>query len=162
MMQTCEQRIARSCRAILSSIEIGGDVTESIGMHDLLTGLEYFLPEVLAEVYPYWKSESLDGFFVYAARKTRVNEMVFMGLCVLISDQTVTPFHVSLRSPTAGDELEWMECRHGNRGDRKGGMDRVHYRKWNWRIFAGTDDPAESIDWAFRATFGKRVSDPKT
>ena len=57
---------------------------------------ELFLPRCLREVYPEWANESLDGLFVARATKTGPASAVFVGTCILISDQTVTPFAVEL------------------------------------------------------------------
>jgi len=58
--------------------------------------LELFLPRRLRERYPEWKRESLDGIFVARAVKTGARTAEFVGTCVLMTDQTVTPFVVEL------------------------------------------------------------------
>jgi hypothetical protein len=58
--------------------------------------MELFIPGVLRQRYPEWEKESLDGIFVARATKTSSAAAELMGTCILISDQTVTPFLVDL------------------------------------------------------------------
>ena len=83
----------------------------------MLSGLEFFIPQVLAEIHPEWKHESLDGFYPVVARKTGEGEAEIFGLCILISDQTTTPFHLRLQSSPSSDEVSWLECRLGEAGE---------------------------------------------
>ena len=48
---------------------------------------------VLKESYPEWESESLDGFFVAYACRTGPSTVEMYGTCILVTDQTCTPFH---------------------------------------------------------------------
>lgn len=63
---------------------------------DVCHSLELFLPRTLRVQYPEWEKESLDGIFVARATKTGARTAEFVGTCILISDQTVTPFSVEL------------------------------------------------------------------
>jgi hypothetical protein len=63
---------------------------------DVCYCLELFLPRMLRDKYPEWEKESLDGIFVARATKTGVGRAEFVGTCILISDQAVTPFSVEL------------------------------------------------------------------
>ena len=53
------------------------------------------------------------------------------GMCILITDQTLTPFHVGLRVAATADGIEWVHCRLGERAD--GGVLRVPYASTRWR-----------------------------
>jgi hypothetical protein len=63
---------------------------------DLSYMLELYIPELLSSRYPEWKNESLDGVFVTHARKMSLETVELAGMCILISDQTVTPFLIRL------------------------------------------------------------------
>lgn len=67
--------------------------------------LEFFLPELLLRSYPEWRWESLDGVFVARARKTGPFAVQLVGTCILISDQTVTPFMVDLATSPSGEAI---------------------------------------------------------
>ncbi len=58
--------------------------------------LEYLVPRLLARDHREWLGESLDGLYLSSARKSDSRSAVLTGLCILISDQTVTPFTLSL------------------------------------------------------------------
>jgi hypothetical protein len=120
-----------------------------------LTGLEFFLPQVLAEIYAEWNHESLDGILPQVARKTGNGEAEIFGLCILISDQTLTPLHVRLQVAASNDEISWLECRLGKHG--KNGMVRTPYSSSAAakRLHALGGKP-ELIDWVYKVTFGPR------
>lgn len=60
--------------------------------------LELFLPQLLSQKYPVWSGETLDGIFIVCAQKIDAGAAHLAGMCMLMSDQTVTPFslHVVL------------------------------------------------------------------
>lgn len=70
---------------------------------DICYSLELFIPGVLRQRYPEWEKESLDGIFVARATKTGAAAAELMGTCILISDQTVTPFLVDLKLSQKSD-----------------------------------------------------------
>jgi hypothetical protein len=121
----------------------------------VLVGLEYFLPSVLAELYPHWKGESFDGFFLSEASKTDARKAELRGVCILISDQTITPFHVRLKISQSEERIDWMECRVGKKGDGKGGMERILYSRWHGHLYSYLQKSLQPIDWAYKVTFGE-------
>jgi len=133
---------------------LGTDFPESPELRDVLNGLEFFLPPTLAEIYPYWKGESLDGFYLSEARKTHERSAWLRGVGVLISDQTLTPVDVCLRVSASEDEIEWMECRLGERGDGKGGMQRISYSDWQGHSFRVLRHASQVTDFVYKITFG--------
>jgi hypothetical protein len=151
-----ERRIARALRALLEGVEPGGALGETIQLLVVLGGLEYFLPQVLAEVYPHWKKGSLDGFFVSEAKKLADNQAELRGVCLLISDQSITPFHVQIQLSTSADEIEWMECRLGKRGEGAGGMERVPWSRWKGHTYSFLQDSLKPTGWAYAVTFGQK------
>jgi hypothetical protein len=70
---------------------------------NICCSLELFIPEVLRQRFPEWEKESLDGIFVARATKTGSGAAELMGTCILISDQTVTPFLVELELSQKAD-----------------------------------------------------------
>ena len=70
MASQAEQLVSRSLRTILASLPDGANIPDSKQFREGLSGLEFFLPGVLAEIYSFWKGESLDGIYPVLARKT--------------------------------------------------------------------------------------------
>ena len=157
MASRAEESISRSLRAILADLPNGACIGDSEQFEEVLSGLEFFLPhQVLSEVYPEWGGESLDGILPLVARKTGDGEAEILGLCILISDQTLTPLHVRLQVAVYTDEVSWLECKLGERG--KHGMVRTPYESSSAvakRLYA-LDGKADQIDWVYKVTFGKR------
>src|SRR5262245_546353 len=120
MASKAEEIASRRLRAILAGLPDGATIGDSPGFRDALSGLEWFLPTVLAEIHPEWTGESLDGIYAHVAQKTGEGEAEILGLCCLMSDQTLTPIHLRLRVSTTADEVSWLELRLGENGrDRK-------------------------------------------
>jgi hypothetical protein len=104
---------------------------------------------MLRVVHTYWKHESLDGVFHELAKKTDSRTARIAGYCILISDQTLTPYHVHLRYAADADELEWFDCRLGEvQGDN---MVRIPY---NHGIVRSVSDRLDSIQWKFHVGCG--------
>jgi hypothetical protein len=72
---------------------------------DLLLLLELYIPQLLSLKYPKWREESLDGFLLTKAQKIASGIAEFAGLCILISDQTVTPFFTRLTLDSPHDSI---------------------------------------------------------
>lgn len=116
------------------------------------------MPAVLREIHAFWKYESLDGVFHELARKTGPRQVEIAGLCILISDQTLTPYHVQLRFASSADEIEWLDCRLGEiRGDV---LVRVPYNSYFDRGgVRSVADRLRSIEWQFHVGFGDATID---
>lgn len=97
---------AEQLATYLESVEIGSGfvISPSAALCDIL---EFLIPRVLGECYPEWQKESLDGFFISSAVKKSEVSAELMGTCILISDQSVTPFRLdmSLSTPPASLRL---------------------------------------------------------
>ena len=61
MGSRAEEIASHRLRAILIGIPTGATIGDSPEFRDALTGLEWFLPEVLAEIHPEWTGETLDA-----------------------------------------------------------------------------------------------------
>jgi hypothetical protein len=159
MASRAEQSISRLLRAILTDLPNGANIVDSEQFRGVLSGLEYFVPEVLGEVHPEWNYEGLDGILPLVARKTRQGEAEIFGLCIIISDQTVTPIHLSLQVSSSVDAVSWLECRLGEAGPH--GMMRTPYELLNStskRLHA-LECRSDMIDWVYKVAFGERRPD---
>jgi hypothetical protein len=134
---------------------LGTDVIDSPELDEVLGDLECFLPSILAEVYSYWKNESLDGIFLSEARKIDSCKAELAGACILMSDQSVTLLNIRLKVSACEEKIEWMECRLGKRGEETGEMECIPYARWRHKALALARDPIESIDWVYKVTFGE-------
>lgn len=96
--------VATELRALVAGIPVGREFTVAPS-EDICSSLELFLPELLRSHHSEWVWESLDGVFVARARKTGDASVQLAGTCILISDQTVTPFLVDLELSTSGESV---------------------------------------------------------
>jgi hypothetical protein len=155
MASRAEEFASRSLRTILAGLPAGASIDGSEEFQRALDGLEFFLPAVPREVYPEWERESLDGFYPLFARKAGEREIELFGFCILISDQTLTPIHLRLLSPTS-DEVSWLELQLGESGAN--GMVRLPYPTEGMidKQLHALNKRAVTIAWVYQATFGKR------
>lgn len=149
------QRASRFLSAALAGLPVGADIPDSEELRAALVALEFFVPQVLGEIYPAWKHESLDGIIAHVAQKTAQRGAEIYGLFIIISDQTTTPMHLRLEISPAADEFSWFEIRVGELAGgkpvrEKWCLDAIPKRL---RALAGR---TEEIDWQFRVTFGER------
>ena len=155
MTSVTEQQLAQELRAVLSCVSVGGSIDESESLRDALTSLEVYIPAVLREIHDEWRYESLDGFYSTVARKTRDYELELVGLCILISDQTLTPLHIRLEISPDEDEIVWLECKLGEAG--RDGMVRIPYGSTRVGKLANADR-IKTIEWVYRVGFGEQSS----
>ena len=98
-----ELQLAANLTRLLEGLPIGAqfDVQPAA---DLCSTLERFLPRELVPQHPEWRGQGIDGFFIASAKKTGPGTAEFLGLCILIRDQRVTPFFVELElaGPSGG------------------------------------------------------------
>jgi len=155
MASKTEEIASCRLRAILAEIPCGETIRDSPKFRDALSGLEWFLPTVLAELHPEWTGESLDGIYPHIAQKTGEGEAEIIGLCILLSDQTLTPIHLRLQLSPTTDEVSWLELRLGEKGQQ--GMVRYPYPP-SGSIYKRLHAMRESSNhaWVYTVTFGKR------
>jgi len=147
---TPEERISRALRRAIEPLNDGADFLNTLELRRICYQLEYYLPSVLAEVYPHWKNESLDGIFFSEARRVNSEWAEFFGMCILISDQTVTPIYLRLKVVPLKDKIDAMECRIGQRGTSKGDMERVPFEQWRINPLATLANSMELVDWVYQ------------
>ena len=158
MASRAEQNVSRALRAILADLPTGADVLDSEQFRYVQSGLESFVPEVLREIHAEWHNESLDGFYPVVARKTETAEIEMVGLCILISDQTLTPIYLRFQIAPSADEVSWFECHLGERGKNGivrmpyGSLDKALHREYE-RLYL-LDGQDDTIDWVYKVTFG--------
>jgi hypothetical protein len=167
MTSKTEEILSRSLRAILADLPTEAIIPDrdSEQFRRFCEELQWFLPETLAGLHPEWCRESLDGLYPVVARKTAEREAEIFGLCLFISDQTLTPIHLRLQVAQAADALSWLECRVGERGvhvmRRKRGvhaMRRTPYDQLDAALkeIYVLDGNADILDWVYEVTFGDR------
>jgi hypothetical protein len=99
-----ESIVASDLSALLENVSIGSALKVEPSAN-LLFALELYIPQLLSRRYSEWKKESLDGFFLANARKIGSETAEFAGLCILISDQTVTPVLIRLTLTSSRDSI---------------------------------------------------------
>jgi len=156
MALKAEEIASRCLRAILAGVPTGATIGDSPEFREALTGLEWFLPGVLAEIHPEWTGESLDGIYAHVAHKTGEREAEIFGLCCLMSDQTLTPIHLHLQLSPTTDEVSWLELRLGEKG--QAGMVRRPYPASSsiYNRLHALSGKINTIEWVYKVTFGQR------
>ncbi len=86
---------ARQLAGLLDGVAPGASLPVE-SSSELCFTLEYLIPQWLRRTYPEWERESIDGFFFSSAIKNDHASAELAGTCILISDQTVTPFAMEL------------------------------------------------------------------
>jgi hypothetical protein len=156
MPSKAEETASRRLRQILSELHVGETISDSPEFRDALCGLEWFLPTVLAEIHPEWTGESLDGFYPHVAQKTGEGEAEILGLCCLMSDQTLTAIYLRLQLSTIADEVSWLELRLGEMG--QAGMVRIPYSSSPsiYKRLHALGRRASTMEWTYKVAFGER------
>ena len=116
-----EATIASELRALVAEIPVGAEFRVPPS-EDFCASLEIVLSRLLGRRHPEWEKESLDGFFVAIARKTGAAAVQLAGTCILISDQTVTPFLVELALSPTGETIASFRVYLGEPGEGRLGI----------------------------------------
>lgn len=156
MVSIPEQRLSQSLRAVLADLPIGASIPDSEQYREVLTSLQFFIPVVLGELYREWTFKGLDDVVPVEARRTGEGEVEIFGVCCIVSDQTLAPLHVHFQVAASHDEISWLECRLGERGQN--GMVRKPYcflREITKRL-RRLGGRVDLIDWVYNVTFGER------
>ena len=94
---------------------------------DLAYMLQLFIPGLLRERYCEWKSESLDAIFCSQALKTGDEAARLVGTCILITDQTVTPFMLDIELEDQARRVNSFSLAIGEQGVGKLGISGPRY-----------------------------------
>ncbi|HKO92435.1 MAG TPA: hypothetical protein VJU61_14840 [Polyangiaceae bacterium] len=84
-------------------------------LRELLTALEFFLPEVLRRDFSFWRHESLDAIFPVRSHAPSAGSVEIYGLALLVSDQSLTPMYAQVAGSSEGDDIAWVHCKLGER-----------------------------------------------
>lgn len=111
------EALATALEELLREVPVGATLTVSSDT-DIGYSLERFIPGLLRRSYLEWRDESLDGIFVAYARKTGPSGLEMAGTCILIRDQTVTPFMAEFQvvRPSQGTSVEALKLMVGEAG----------------------------------------------
>jgi hypothetical protein len=92
------------------------------------------------------------------ARKIGEREIEIFGLCILMSDQTMTPIHLRLQLSPTTNEVSWLELRLGERGRR--GMVRMPYSSEGavYKRLHALNERGDRIEWVYKVTFGEKCT----
>lgn len=139
---------AEHLATLLESVPVGAPllIEPAAGLCDVL---EFLVPSVLRRRHPEWGGESLDGLRFSSAVKTGELSAQLTGLCILISDQSVTPFRLSIRLSDSGG-LARLRIRLGEPGGGPLGISgpSVNSNAAS-RLLGALDGRAEAIDWVY-------------
>ncbi|WAS95993.1 hypothetical protein [Nannocystis punicea] len=145
MTSRAEQHTARALRRLLAANPGPGEYPHSPALQELLDGLEYLLPELLADCHDWPPYLALDGVLCPQYRVLDPWRIRLRGRAILLGgphDQRVAPVQVQLRLAAQVDALAGFVVKLGER-DRDGRLrsDPLH---------TPAPDPS-AVDWAFQA-----------
>jgi hypothetical protein len=142
---------AERLAALMQPVPIGSGLSLESGA-DLSAALERLIPDLLREEHPEWTYESLDGFYFASATKVSETSAELFGTCILISDQTVTPFVLNL-SLKGVDDLQAIRIRLGEPG---GGRLGISGPTWGsdaaWKLNYLLAERLSNVEWAYDLT----------
>ena len=155
MTDQSESMLSRALRTVLADLPIGAAIPESRAFTGFLSVLEQFLSETLREIHPEWEFESLDGVLPALANKSASGEADLLGLCILITDQSLVPMNLRLQHANVGDTISWFDCKFGEEKDRR--MIRVSWGSRNEALKRlHLPHEVERINWFYHLTYGRR------
>lgn len=146
-MTSRAEAIASQClRASIAPLFTGVPIENSEEFISFQSALERFVPAELG-----WDGESFDAFRFARSQKVAPDEVEFIGLALLISDQTWTPIHLWLRLSPQSDQFAVFDCRVGEPGDGALGLERIPYGSGRVnKVLLHLPERIESIEWAYR------------
>ncbi len=145
-----ERMACRSLRAALAPLAVGSCVETSDDRQSFESALELLIPAWLQDKYPWWRHEGVDAFRFTVARKVGPSEAEFIGLCLLISDQSWTPMHLRLRVSSDEEAVDSLQCKVGEVGEGLGGLARTPYGSTREsKVLHSVAERIEAITWAY-------------
>jgi hypothetical protein len=155
MASQSELMVSRALRAVLADLPDGAIIPESRAFSGFLSVLEDFLTETLRDIHPEWEFESLDGVLPALANKSAPGEADLLGLCILITDQSLVPMHLRLQHANVHDSISWFDCKFGEEKNHR--MNRV---PWGSRSDAlkrlYLPHEVKRMNWFYHVTYGRR------
>jgi hypothetical protein len=107
--------LAGELKILINDVQVG-DEFEVLPDSDVCSSLELFMPQLLRMHYPAWETESLDGIFVEKAVRDLDHTVILIGCCILINDQTLTPFYARMSVSSEKDLVLSCTLRLGEPG----------------------------------------------
>ncbi len=86
MVSAAEKILSEELRQVIDGLPIGADISDSSRLRMALFGLQFFVPEVLAEIHFEWRFIGLDEVVPVVARKTGEREVEIFGVCCSVLD----------------------------------------------------------------------------
>lgn len=147
-----EAKCASDLRSYLIE-HLAGDREALTPSHGFFSALELFIPDLLRSRFPEWERESLDGFFL-ARQCVRPQDTIEMaGICILITDQTVTPCLITLTLDPSESKFNSYDIRIGERGVGPLGISGPSCTSQSARLLLRSIVPRlEQIEWVYRLT----------
>ena len=144
-----EARVASELSALMKDVAIGTEFPVASNAA-VCYALELFLPSLLRARFAEWERESLDGFGIASARRVGPSAVELAGICILISDQTVTPFCAHFvvspdRSSISAYRVRVGEAGHGPLGISGPDCNSSGAR----RLLGGLVARMESVRWVY-------------
>ena len=140
--------VAEELSPLLDSVEIGAPLPVD-SASSICSALEYLIPEVLARSHAEWESESLDGFYFSHATRNGPRSAELAGTCILISDQTVTPFSLDLELSADG-AISHVRIRLGEPGTGRLGISGPECgSSAAWKLTYLLDERLEQVEWVY-------------
>jgi hypothetical protein len=147
-----ETKVACELAIYLKEASIGS-VLDNEPSTDLLYLLELYIPRLLSYRYPEWEKESLDGFSLSYAKKIELESAELAGLCILISDQTVTPILARLSISSSCDSITSYEVYLGEPGNGRLGISGPPYKSSDAeKLLENVSARFNSIKWVYTIT----------
>ena len=120
-------------------------------LHGLEDTLELLVPQVLGAKYPAWERESIDGFNFSSPPRSSGNSLCVFGTCILISDQTVTPFLLELVLSSDRSTIRSLKIRVGEPGVGELGISGPNCRsRGAARALATLDTRIDTVHWVYQ------------
>ncbi|MCH7728822.1 MAG: hypothetical protein IH991_20405 [Planctomycetes bacterium] len=149
-----ESSTCAELRPILEALPVGSRIPDT-DLCGVLSGLERFLPEVLAELHA---GESLDGIIPADSYKTADREIEIIGLCIFLGDQALTPLRLQLQLDENKDTVSWLEYWLGE-STAKGMLRIPHHEESKWfKKLHTLSDRLDAINWTYHVGYGNRHS----
>jgi hypothetical protein len=151
-----EEILARTLDQMLPGLEVGASLdVEAAEFRDAAVAFEFFVPAILRVNYGFWDRESLDGFRFAVARKTGPRSVEFLGLALLILDQSWIPMDLRVELVDRLPAVRRVKCRLGEAGGGVGGLRTVPYgAREADGLLAGLPGRRDEIRWIFEAEAG--------
>jgi len=111
MTSRVEEALSSALRSALAETSVGDSIPSSPTLNEALVTLQYFIPEVLTEVYPTWTGMALDSVRAFATKKVGNEEFEMFGACELLSNFRWMLLHARLQIATETDAIVWVEFR---------------------------------------------------